>query len=334
MIKEIIKTQDAVGKMLGHDITRIVQGEFKGSLFRKGHILQPEDVDQLLNVGKYNIYVLTMQDGDVHEDDAGRRLGDAICGENTYVSAPKESRVNVFSSVDGILDLNVEAVHRINQLQYSICSTIPPYSVVTKDQMLAGTKVVPLVVNEKDVVDVEQICSESGPVVSVRPFLKKRVACLITGSEVYNNRIEDSFEPVLRNKIAAYGSEVEFLDFAPDDQDVITSKILSMKESGAEMILVTGGMSVDPDDRTPDAILATGAELVKQGAPVLPGAMFLAAYLDDIPVFGVPAAGMYFQNTMLDRMLPRAFADMRITRDDIVRLGVGGLIMNNQRYEK
>ncbi len=330
--KETIKTENAVGQLLAHDITRIVQGDSKGPLFRKGHRIEPEDVDKLLDVGKNNIYVLTLDEGDVHEDDAGRRLGSAISGPGTYCGDPKESRVNIFSEFDGLLRINTEAVYKINDLENSICATIPQNSIVKKDQMLAGTKVVPLVVKEEDVTAVEQICRKEGPVLSVYPFVKKKVSCVITGSEVYYKRVDDAFAPVLKAKAAAYGSEVTDIVYAPDDSEKITAAILEAKNRGAEVIVVTGGMSVDPDDLTPGAILASGARLVKQGTPVLPGAMFLAAYLDDIPVLGVPAAGMYFKDTMFDRMLPMVFAGIEIKKSDIVAMGVGGLIMHNERY--
>lgn len=328
-----IKTEDAVGHLLAHDITRIVQGESKGPLFRKGHRIEAGDVDKLLDVGKNNIYVLTLDEGDVHEDDAGRRLGAAISGPNTYTGDPKESRVNIFSECDGLLKLNTEAVYHINDLENPLCATIPDRSVVKKDQMLAGTKVVPLVVSESDVRAVEDICEKEGPVISVAPFVPKKVGCVITGSEVYNKRIKDAFAPVIKAKVSDYGSEVTDVTYAPDDSRMITDAILAVRDRGVDVIVVTGGMSVDPDDKTPGAILDTGARLVKQGSPVLPGAMFLVAYLGDIPILGVPGSGMYFKNTMFDRMLPLVMSDTEITRADIVRLGVGGLIQNNERYE-
>lgn len=331
MKKEIIETKDSVGQLLAHDITRIVQGESKGRLFKKGHRIRQEDVEKLLNVGKNNIYILTLEDGDVHEDDAGVRLGAAISGPGTYTEPPSESRVNIFAAHDGLLKIDEEAVYRINDLPNSICSTIVPGGRVEKGQMVAAAKVVPLVVKEEDVASVERIGREA-PVVSVLPFKKMKAGCVITGSEVYNNRINDAFAPVLKEKIEEYGSEILEITYAPDDADRITSEILRLRDAGAELIITTGGMSVDPDDLTPGAILATGAELVKQGSPVLPGAMFLMAYLGDVPILGVPAAGMYFRKTMLDRMLPLVCAGIKVTRGDIVSLGVGGLIQGNTKY--
>ncbi len=325
--KEIIKTEDAVGKILAHDITRIVKGEFKGSVFKKGHIIREEDVDTLLNVGKSNIYVLELSDQEVHEDEAGVRLGEAIKGNGTYAVAPKESRVNIFAEYDGLLKVNKEAVNRINELPYVIVSTLPDNMRVKKGDMLAGTKVIPLVVDAADIEAAEKAASEAGWVLEVKPFQKKKVGCVITGSEVFYNRIPDAFAPVITEKVESYGSEILEITYAPDDLETISQKIIDLKNKGAELIFTTGGMSVDPDDLTPTAIKHAGAEIVKYGAAALPGAMFMMAYLDDIPIMGVPACGMFFRTTVVDLLLPRVLAGEKIEKKDITSLGVGGLCM-------
>ena len=258
MKKEIIRTEDAVGKILAHDITRIVKGEFKGSLFKKGHIIAPEDVDRLLDVGKSNIYVLQLSGSEVHEDEAGIRLGAAISGEGIYTQPPKESRVNLFAEHDGLLKINEEAVQEINDLPLVICATLPNHTPVVKGQMLAGTKVIPLVVDEADIAEAERICSEADWVIEVKPYKKKKVGCVITGSEVFYNRIPDAFAPVITEKVEHYGSEILEITYAPDDLDIISEKILDLKAKGADVIFTTGGMSVDPDDLTPTAIKKAG----------------------------------------------------------------------------
>ena len=325
--KEIIKTEDAVGKILAHDITRIVKGEFKGSVFKKGHIIREEDVDTLLNVGKSNIYVLELTDKEVHEDEAGTRLGEAIKGSGTYAAEPKESRVNIFAEHDGLLKVNRAAVDCMNELPYVIVSTLPDNMRVKKGDMLAGTKVIPLVVDASDIEAAEKAAAEAGWVVEVKPFLKKKVGCVITGSEVFYNRIPDAFAPVITEKVESYGSEILEITYAPDDLETISEKILDLKNKGAELIFTTGGMSVDPDDLTPSAIKYAGAEIVKYGAAALPGAMFMMAYLDDIPIMGVPACGMFFRTTVVDLLLPRVLAGEKIVKKDITSLGVGGLCM-------
>lgn len=325
--KEIIKAEDSVGKILAHDITRIVKGEFKGSVFKKGHVIRQEDVETLLNVGKNNIYVLELTDEEVHEDEAGIRLGNAISGSGTYTVPPSESRVNVFAEHDGLLKINKEAVNRINDLPYIIVSTLPDNMRVKKGDMVAGTKVIPLVIDAADLRAAEAAASEYDWIIEVKPFQRKKVGCVITGSEVYYNRIPDAFAPVITEKVESYGSEILEITYAPDDLEIISQKILDLKNKGAELIFTTGGMSVDPDDLTPTAIKHAGAEIVTYGASALPGAMFMMAYLDGIPIMGVPACGMFFRTTVVDLLLPRVLAGERIVRSDITQLGVGGLCM-------
>lgn len=325
MEKETIKTEDAVGKILAHDITRIVKGEFKGSVFKKGHVIREEDVETLLNVGKNNIYVLHMEENEVHEDEAGVRLGNAIKGRGIYLKGPAESRVNAFAEYDGLLKVNADAVNEINSLPYVICATQPNNMTVKKDEMIAGTKVIPLVVEDKDIAAAEEVCRKAGWVLEIKPFLKKKVGCVITGSEVFYNRIPDGFAPVITDKVESYGSEMLEITYAPDDLQIITDKILELKDKGAELIFTTGGMSVDPDDLTPSAIKNTGADIITYGAAALPGAMFMMAYLGDIPIMGVPACGMFFRTTIVDLLLPRVLAGEKIEKKDIVALGVGGL---------
>ncbi len=327
MKKEIIRTEDAVGKILAHDITRIVKDEFKGSLFKKGHVIRQEDVDRLLDVGKNHIYVLELGESEIHEDEAGVRLGDALKGSGVYTQPPKESRVNLFAEHDGVLKINEDAVQQVNDQPLVVCATLPNNTTVKKDQMLAGTKVIPLVVEESDILAAENACRDAGWVIEVKPYRKKKVGCVITGSEVFYNRIPDAFAPVITEKVESYGSEMLEITYAPDDLEMITEKILDLKAKGADVIFTTGGMSVDPDDLTPTAIKNAGADIVIYGASALPGAMFMMAYLDEIPILGVPACGMFFRTTVVDLLLPRVFADEKITRRDITSLGVGGLCM-------
>ncbi len=320
-----VNVEEAVGKVIGHDITRIVRGESKGVSFKKGHIIKEEDVPELLKLGKENIYILDLEPGDVHEDDAGIRLGTAAAGSDVTWRGPKESRVNLYAACDGLLKINVPAVEAINDLPDVILSTLPNNMVVKKGEMLAGTKVIPLVVPEQTVDNAENICRQYGWVVKVMPFQKIKVGVIITGNEVYKKRVRDDFSPVIKGKVESFGSTVLGIDYAPDDAEVIAAKTKKMVADGAGLVILTGGMSVDPDDVTPKAIRLTGAQVEKYGSPALPGAMFMLAYLGEVPVMGVPACGMFFQITVTDLILPRLMAGERVTRKDIVALGHGGL---------
>ena len=326
MRQQTIKVEDAVGKVIGHDITQIIKGEFKGAPFKKGHIIKEEDVPALLKLGKENIYILEFDDNDVHEDDAAIRLATAVTNDDSIVwTGPKESRVNFFAAFDGLLKVNIPALEEINEIPDVVLSTLPKNMPVKKGDMLAGTKVIPLVVPEGTVLTVENICRKEDWIIKVLPFQKYQVGVVITGSEIYKKRIKDEFKPVITAKMEAYGSTVMAVEYAPDDVNIISDKIKEMVANGAGMVIVTGGMSVDPDDVTPKAIQLSGAKVEKYGAAAFPGAMFMLAYHGDVPVMGIPACGMFFKITVVDIILPRLLAGERVTKKDIVALAHGGL---------
>jgi len=320
-----IRTEEAVGRILSHDMTKIIPGKFKGAAFRKGHCLVPEDIPELLQMGKDAIYVLELEPDEVHEDEAGTRLGRAAAGAGVTCSEPLESRVNLFASRPGLLKINIAALEEINDLPSVVLSTLPNNTPVAAGDMLAGTKVIPLTVKNDVVQAVEQIAGRLGKVVSVIEYRALDVGIVVTGNEVFQKRIKDRFGPVLRDKVSYFGSRVLDLQYAPDDPGRIAELIGGMIAAGAQLVLVSGGMSVDPDDVTPQGISLSGATIEKYGAPVLPGAMFLLAYRGEVPIIGVPACGMYFHTTILDLVLPRLLAGERITRRDIVSMGHGGL---------
>lgn len=325
MEAKIIKVEEAVGKMLSHDLTKIVKGEFKGPAFRKGHIIKEEDIEELRRIGKEHIYVLELGPDDVHEDEAGVRLGQATAGTGVIWRGPKESRVNLFADIRGLLHIDVPALEALNDLPDVVMATLPTNTVVNPGDMLAGTKVIPLVVKNQVVEAAEQIAAKSPGVIRVLPFQSRPVGLIVTGSEVYKGLIEDRFGPVLQEKIELYGGRLLRLEYAPDDAGVIAGLIKKQLADGAEMVLVSGGMSVDPDDTTPTGIKLSGAVIEKYGAPALPGAMFMLAYLNEIPILGVPACGMFFRTTVLDLIMPRIMAGQKVTRRDIVGLAHGGL---------
>ncbi len=322
---QLLPLEDAVGKVLSHDITKIIRGEFKGPAFKKGHVITAEDVPELLKLGKERVYVLKLDADDVHEDEAGIRLGRAAAGQGVTCSAPKESRVNLFADIPGLLKVNVPALEEINDLPEVILSTLPNNTPVEAGEMLAGTKVIPLVVKDDVVKAAEEICAKHGGVIRVVPFRPMDAGIIVTGNEVYHGRIKDSFGPVLKQKVESLGSRILAIEYAPDDAQVIARLINGMITGGARLVLVSGGMSVDPDDVTPQGIRLSGASIEKYGSPILPGAMFMLAYRGNVPVLGVPACGMYFRITVLDLVLPRLLAGDRLTRRDIVALAHGGL---------
>ncbi|MHC1713087.1 MAG: molybdopterin-binding protein [Solidesulfovibrio sp.] len=320
-----IPVEQAQGMVLCHDITRIVPGESKGPAFRKGHIIAADDIPALLRLGKEHIYVWDLAEGLIHEDDAASRIAVAIAGPGVTLTQSCEGRINLLADRRGLLKINVEALERLNSIEEVTIATIHGDAVVSPGQMLAGTRVVPLVVGKERIEQVEAVTAEAGPIVGVRSFRPLRVGVVTTGGEVYHGRIKDKFGPVLRRKFDDLGCSVLRQVIVPDDQEMTVRAIRQLLADGAEMIAVTGGMSVDPDDLSPSSIRAAGGEVVTYGSPTFPGAMFMLAYLGDIPVVGLPGCVMYHKASIFDLTVPRLVTGERLTKADIVKLGHGGL---------
>ena len=325
-----IKTEQAIGMVLGHDLTKIIPGKFKGRAFKKGHIIRQQDIEELLSMGKEYIYILDIKEGELHEDDAAERLAKAIYGPNIELSETSEGKVNLSAAIDGLLKINQEAIVAMNTVADIAIATLHSNRIVKKGEKLAGTRAVPLVIDEEKIKTVETIAKNFEPVIQVMPIRSLKVGMVTTGSEVFKGRIPDAFGPVVTKKLAALGSEVVEQIFVPDDLDEIQAAVNKLMDKGVEMIITTGGMSVDPDDRTPGAIKALGAEIVTYGTPILPGSMLLLAYYKGIPVLGLPGCVMYEKSTSFDLILPRVLANEPITREDIARLGYGGLCLSCQ----
>jgi len=320
-----IPVEQAQGMVLCHDITRIAPGEGKGPAFRKGHVIEAGDIPALLRLGKEHIYVWDLAEGLMHEDDAAGRIATAIAGSGITLTQPCEGRINLLADRRGLLKIDVETLRRLNSISEVTVATIHSDAVVSPGQMLAGTRVVPLVIAKGSIEEVEAVCAAAGPVVSVQPFRPLRIGVVTTGGEVYHGRIEDKFGPVLRRKFDDLGCTVVRQVIVPDDQEMTVRAIRQLLADGAEMIAVTGGMSVDPDDLSPSSIRAAGGEVVTYGSPTFPGAMFMLAYLGDIPVVGLPGCVMYHKASIFDLTVPRLVAGERLTKADIVELGHGGL---------
>jgi len=320
-----LETEKAVGRLLCHDITKIEKGVYKGALYKKGHRIVSDDVEKLLDLGKNHIYVLELEKEDLHEDDAGHRIASALAGPGLTISKPSEGRVNLLAREAGLFKIDVSRLYRINCITDVVVSTLHDNSPVSSDDLLVGAKVIPLVVNKSTVSEVEKICMEGDPPARVLPYLPFKAGCVITGREVYEGRIKDGFAPILAEKLSHFGLEAPLIRYCNDDAGQISAEILDLIHQDCEMIIVTGGMSVDPDDVSPTGIKNTGAEIIKYGAPALPGAMFMLAYKGDIPLIGLPACGMYFKNTVLDIILPRIVAGQKVSAGEIAALGHGGL---------
>jgi molybdenum cofactor synthesis domain-containing protein len=318
-----VAVADAVGMVLCHDITRIVPGEFKGPAFRKGHVVTQNDIHDLLRVGKEHIYVLDPMPGFLHEDEAARRIALAVSGGNLSMTEACEGRVNLSSDIHGLLVVDAETLLTVNSLGEIALASLHTFQEVQPGQLVAGTRVIPLVIEEDKIRRVEK-CSAGKAVIRVAPFRSCRVGVVTTGSEVYHGRIKDAFGPVLREKFSRLGSVVFDQRVTSDDVDMTANAIRDLLADGADMIAVTGGMSVDPDDRTPAAIRAAGGRQVVYGSPTFPGAMFLLAHIGDVPVLGLPGCVMYHRASIFDLIVPRLLAGIEVTARDVAALGHGG----------
>lgn len=318
-----LPVHEAIGTVLCHDVTQIIPGQCKKALFRKGHVLRPEDIEPLLSIGKEHLFVFDLAEGLVHEEEAARRVASAVCGQGVLLGAPGEGKVTLSAAQDGLLEVDEGLLLELNGLDDLVMSTLHTRQLVKKGQNLAGVHITPLVLEEEKVARAEALCTRA-PIIRVRPLRSAQVGIVTTGSEVYKGRIKDGFGPVLREKFARLGSTVLRQILVSDHEDMTVTAIEALLALGADFLVVTGGMSVDPDDRTPAAIRKAGADIVCYGAPVLPGAMFLLGYIGATPILGLPGCVMYYKSSIFDLLVPRLLAGDRITRKDIAALGHGG----------
>lgn len=346
-----IEVENSVGTVLAHDVTEIRRDEFKGRAFRKGHIIRPEDVCHLQRLGKEHLYVLQIAEDEIHEDDAALALASVLMGEGVAtLGEPREGKVTMVAERDGLFRVHRDALLRFNMLGYVMCATLHDNTLVKRGCVVAGTRAIPLVL-KKSVISEARIIGDTvrnspgglrSGILEVKELAKPKAGIVITGNEVFSGRVSDSFEPIIIRKIKEFGGDIVGVFRCPDDESIIESRIRGLVRAGADLIITTGGMSVDPDDVTRFAIRRAGGDDVTYGSAVLPGAMFLVAYLrgdadgamdeeragrerDRIPVLGVPACAMYHKTTVLDLILPRILAGEHIGRRELADMGHGGL---------
>ena len=324
---KLIRTEDAVGQVLCHDMTQIIPGQYKDARFRKGHIVTAEDIPVLLSMGKENLYVWEMRQGILHENDAAERMCALCLNDGMERSEVKEGKIELRAGRAGLFRVDREKLNAVNAIDELMIATRHGDTPVQPGDKLCGTRVIPLVIEESKLLEAERIVGDQ-PILELLPYKLHRAAVITTGSEVFHGRIEDAFTPVLVNKLAFYGIEMTEHVTVDDALEHILSAIREMRQKNVDLILCTGGMSVDPDDNTPGAIKASGARIVTYGAPVLPGAMFLLGYFEDgMPILGLPGCVMYAAATIFDLAMPRIAAGVEMSKNDFVQMGEGGLCL-------
>lgn len=335
---KLIQTVDAEGAVLCHDITQIIKGVTKDAVFRKGHIVTKEDITVLLSVGKDQLYVWEKEEGMLHENEAAEILCGMCKGEHMERSQVKEGKVELTAGCRGLLKVNDAGLKAVNGFGQMMIATRHGNTMVKAGDKLAGTRIIPLVIEEEKMEAARKATMEATkgrPILELKPFLHKKVGIITTGNEVYYGRIQDTFTPVIEEKLKEFDTEIIDHVTWNDDDKKVTNSILDMIRKGADVVICTGGMSVDPDDKTPLAIKNTKAKVVSYGAPVLPGAMFLLAYYEvieenprTVAIMGLPGCVMYAKRTIFDLVLPRVMADDEVTAEDLGALGQGGLCLN------
>ncbi|MCF8078087.1 MAG: molybdopterin-binding protein [Desulfobacterales bacterium] len=325
MLKKI-DVKDAVGTRLAHDITEIRPGEFKGPAFTKGHEVCNEDICRLQKLGKNHLYLIDLEEDEIHENQAASILAAALAGEGiAWENQPKEGKIGLHAAFDGLLKVDAASLAAFNMVDEVMCATLHSHTLVKKGELVAATRAIPLVMKRAPVERAAAVAAQNGGAVRVAALKKFRAGIVVTGSEVFNGLIEDKFAPILSAKIADLGSQVAGITFAPDDETQIGEAIAGHLGNGCDLLILSGGMSVDPDDVTRKAIRKAGAQEVHYGAAALPGAMFLTAYIGDTPLLGVPACGLHHRTTVLDLILPRILAGERIGKKELAFIGHGGL---------
>ena len=324
---KLIPTKEAVGHVLCHDMTQIIKDQYKDARFRKGHVVTEEDIPVLLSMGKEHLYVWEMTPDMLHEDEGAARLAALCAGENIAFSAPKEGKIEATALCDGLFLVDGRRLTAVNSVGDVMIATRHGNTAVRRGDKLAGTRVIPLIIPEAVLKQAEEAAGPE-PLLSVRPWKRRTAAIAVTGNEVKTGRIKDTFSSVVIEKLAAYGVETVSVTYPGDGVEQVSGAVTEARRTGADLVICTGGMSVDPDDSTPGGIRAAGANVVSYGAPVLPGAMFLLGYFDDgTPVMGLPGCVMYAGATIFDLVLPRIIADVPVTRAELAAMGEGGLCL-------
>ena len=318
-----VKVQDAIGMTLCHDITAMVDG-FKGAAFKRGHVITQEDIPKLLDIGKQHVFIWEENAGEIHEEDAARRLSQMTTVNGAHYGSISEGKVQMFADQDGMFRVDKALLAAVNRIGDITITTLPDHYPVKAGDRLASMRIVPLVTEERQIAEAEALCADK-QLYDLRPFKPLKVGIIITGSEIYHGRIKDKFERVARAKLAHYPAEILGVHVCDDELDMIVGAGRALLAEGAELLIFSGGMSVDPDDLTPSAIREMGAEIVSYGVPSQPGNMTLVAYLDQAALLGVPGAAISRPTTMFDVLLPQIFCGDPLTKDDLIRLGEGGL---------
>ncbi len=336
---KIVPVEEAVDKIVAHDMTRIEPGVFKGPEFKAGQRISVGDVCRLQQMGRFHVAIhdenTNLSDENlIHENEVAENFARRMAGENvSYELPPREGKIDFVAECDGVLSLDYKRLEQFNMVPEVMLTTRQDGMLVKKDSRIGGTRAIPLYLSTKFYQQAMQVLADK-PIMQVMPLRKAKVGILVTGTEVFQGIIEDKFIPIITSKVTALQSDVVASKIAPDDKEAMKKAIEELRKAGADLLITTGGLSVDPDDVTKSVLLEAGLTNVLHGVPVLPGAMSLIGYIPPkdkytaMQVIGVPACALYSKTTFFDLILPRMLANCEITRADLARMGEGGYCMS------
>ena len=325
-----VSVEQAVGKRALHDMTLILPGKSKGAAFTHGQQITVGDLCRLQQMGRRTIYLeeenrITPEW--VHENQAAVAFAQAMAGDGvTFEEPPREGRINLVADRDGLLLVDEERLEQFNMIPGVMCAGRRSCTVVHQQRTVAATRAIPLLIPRADF-EKALIVLGDAPLFKVLPMRRARVGILVTGSEVFQGLIEDQFVPIITAKVERHGCSVVQSLIVPDDRRAIVDGIANLVESGADLVVTTAGLSVDPDDVTRQGLIDAGATDLLHGAPIIPGAMLLLANIGTVQVIGVPACALYFKTTGFDLLLPRLLAGLKTTRRDLAKLGHGAFCL-------
>lgn len=324
-------TLDAVSVTQPIDLSRVVvtQDVLLGSVqWRKGRRLTPADVDVLESLD-HSVHAVVLADDDVHEDEAGGRLAEAVSGPGLRISTPKFSRYNLFATAKGLTRIDAERLDAINRVPGMAVFTLMNRLPVVPETMVAGVKVTPVAVPESALREAEAI-AVGDPIVQVTPFQPLRVGIINTERREW--KVREKFEESVRHKIGWFGGSVLGFGNISPEPEAIASEIERFAAQGAGLVLAAGGSMIDPLDPTLVALDQAGAHLVRYGAPADPGSMFWLAYRGEMPIFNLASCSMFSRTTVADIVLPWIMTGERLTSDTLASLGLGGLLDRDMTF--
>jgi len=319
-----VALENAVGLQFGHDITEVnVAKKIKGRAFKKGQMIVKDDLERLRDLGKNIIYVLEGNEEEVHEDEAALMVAPLIAGNHvTYDSEPKEGKISFYADCKGLFKVDVERLYRINSLEIPSLPTLHSNFSVGPNQQIAAFRIIPLFCQNSIIEEIK--AKLETPLIEVKPYLYNKAGIIVTGNEVFKGRVRDAFIPRISQILKPFDVDVIRQEVLPDEKNRISACIKDFSNE-CDIVFVTGGTSVDPDDQTVAALADAGVRFNQQGNPIQPGNNFTIGYKGNTAICAVPAAAIHFRATALDVFLPRLLVGERISKEDVYRAGHGGL---------